>query len=155
MNNNLRINNLEFAQKQQRMSDTIPLAQFPRLNALLSNTKDAALQFVLLGQNEIFRHPGLRLRIQGGLPVICQRCLQAMNLDVNLQFTYLIGEEETDDNDEIDWLEPAQDMDLLALIEDEVLLAMPIAPMHDEKCTDAVMQSGEKANPFAVLKGKF
>ena len=45
-------------------------------------------------------------------------------------------------------------MNVLQLIEDELLLAMPIAPTHAEACNKASMQSGEKPNPFAVLKGK-
>jgi uncharacterized protein len=48
-------------------------------------------------------------------------------------------------------------MDLVALIEDEMLMALPIAPVHAEDCNDnlhnGVAESGEKPNPFAVLKG--
>jgi len=60
-----------------------------------------------------------------------------------------------EESDEIDWLEASQEMDLTALIEDELLIAMPIAPMHETDCLKTSLQSGEKPNPFAVLKGKF
>jgi uncharacterized protein len=46
-------------------------------------------------------------------------------------------------------------MNLTELIEDELLIAMPIAPLHEADCIKATMQSGEKPNPFAILKGKF
>jgi uncharacterized protein len=44
-------------------------------------------------------------------------------------------------------------MDVKLLVEDEVILALPIAPVHDNDCTPVTMQSGEKPNPFAALKG--
>ncbi len=44
-------------------------------------------------------------------------------------------------------------MDIIALIEDEMLMAMPIAATHDQHCTDVLSESGDKPNPFAVLKG--
>jgi uncharacterized protein len=75
-----------------------------------------------------------------------------------LKFDYLISEfsvEEDADTDEIDWLEVQKEMSLLELIEDELLLAMPIAPLHENHCAKASMQSGEKPNPFAILKDKY
>jgi uncharacterized protein len=44
-------------------------------------------------------------------------------------------------------------MDVVQLIEDEIIMALPIAPTHEQNCGPQVMQSGEKPNPFAVLKG--
>jgi uncharacterized protein len=44
-------------------------------------------------------------------------------------------------------------MDLQKLIEDEIIMATPIAPTHEGHCAQGTMQSGEKPNPFAVLKG--
>jgi uncharacterized protein len=84
-----------------------------------------------------------------------------MPLNLNLNFYYLIGEVsdtdveavDVDNSDEYDLQQANKTMDLIALIEDEIIMAMPIAPMHEEGCTEAAMQSGEKPNPFAVLKG--
>ena len=78
-----------------------------------------------------------------------------INLDLN--FDYLLSDStinEMEDGDEMDWLEINSEMDVRELIEDELLLAMPIAPAHDGACSSLSMQSGEKPNPFAVLKGK-
>ncbi len=44
-------------------------------------------------------------------------------------------------------------MNVMELIEDELLMAMPIAPTHTESCIAEKIQSGDKPNPFAVLKG--
>ena len=83
-----------------------------------------------------------------------------MTLDLPLEFDYQlseIGDEEVDESEEFDSLNINQSMDLAALIEDEIITALPIAPMHEisaenSECTLKVASSGEKPNPFAVLK---
>lgn len=156
----LIINNLEFAQKQQKLSDNFEISSFKRLAEKLSlsdkNAHLVGIRFELTGDYKRFRHPSLHLYISSKLPVICQRCLDEMLMNVDLNFDYLIsnvGTSELDESDEIDWLEASPNMDLHELIEDELLLAMPFAPMHEKGCSKLSMQSGEKPNPFAILKG--
>ena len=155
------INNVEFAQKQEKLADNIALANLERLAETLvltgENAKLATIYFELIGDFKRFRQPSLHLRIETKLPVICQRCLNEMLLNLDLSFDYLISNKavnEAEDNDEIDWLEANNEMDVQELIEDELLLAMPIAPTHAQNCSKQSMQSGEKPNPFAILKGK-
>ena len=155
--NYIAINNLEFAQSQQALAGEINAANCARLLESLSERGIGAnIRFKLTGAAKQLRNPSLHLHIDAQLPVTCQRCLGDMQVQLNLDFDYIICNElpnETDENDETDWLEAAPDMDVHALIEDELLLAMPIAPMHAHDCSKQSMQSGEKPNPFAVLKG--
>jgi len=162
MNNPMIINNLEFAQKQLTLSDAISVFALKRLfESLAINeeiAKKALVYYELSGGSKVFRYPSLKLSIKTSLPAICQRCLSEMTVNFDLKFNYLISEfsvEEDADTDEIDWLEVQKEMNLLELIEDELLLAMPIAPLHDNNCAKASMQSGEKPNPFAILKDKY
>lgn len=156
------INNLEFAQKQQKLDDQFAITTLKRLAQTLSleshNASQNSIYFELVGETERFRQPSLRLRIKTNLPVICQRCLDQMLIPMDLNLQYLISDvaiESLDDSDDIDWVEADKEMDLYKLIEDELLLAMPIAPTHENNCAKVSMQSGEKPNPFAVLQGKF
>ena len=153
----IAINNLEFAQAQQTLAGEINALKCGRLaETLLPSSKDASIGFKLTGAAKQLRNPSLHLHIEAKLPVTCQRCLDEMLVHLNLNFNYIICKElpiETDENDDTDWLEAAPEMNLQELIEDELLLAMPIAPMHDHDCSKQSMQSGEKPNPFAVLKG--
>ena len=155
--NDLIINNLEFAEAQQTLAGEIGAANCERLAETLSASgKGANINFKLTGAAKQLRNPSLHLHIEAKLPVTCQRCLDEMQVQLNLDFNYIICKElpiETDENDDTDWLEAAPDMNVQALIEDEILLAMPIAPMHAHDCSQQSMQSGEKPNPFAVLKG--
>ena len=109
------------------------LLSFKRLAEILviqdENAESATIRFELTGDCKRFRQPSLHLHIKAKLPVICQRCLDEMQVDLDLSFDYLISNttiNELDENDEMDWLEANNEMNLQELIEDELLLAMPM-----------------------------
>lgn len=91
----------------------------------------------------------------------CQRCLQAVELplvvDRSLRF---VNDEATaaalDADSEEDVLVASRQFDLQALVEDELLLAMPLVPMH-ETCLQplpgapAEVSDEPRASPFAAL----
>jgi uncharacterized protein len=152
----LIINNLEFANSQLELSDSLALAKLPRLAEILANKDKSIINFELVGTGKQFRQPGLHLTIKANLVVTCQRCLDEMMVNLDLSFDYLISNaeiNEAEDDDEIDWLEATHEMNVGELIEDELLLALPIAPTHAHDCSKLSTQSGDKPNPFAVLKG--
>lgn len=156
----LKINNEEFAQKQLSSTGELPVNSLTRLHDLIrldSQTQGSHLRYTLSGHMAHQQLPRLHLSIQANLPMICQRCLEEMDVALALNFDYLIAHEqpdEIDDNDEVDWLTPETHMDVQALIEDELLIAIPFAPVHASACKPLVLESGERINPFAVLKGK-
>lgn len=91
----------------------------------------------------------------------CQRCLQAVSLpltvDRRLRF---VGDEATaaalDADSEDDVLVASRQFDLQALVEDELLLAMPLVPMHDTcpqplPAASAEVADEAPAHPFAAL----
>lgn len=162
MNNTLIINNLDFARKQLKLTDEITVYTLKRLHDTLAISDESAKKtliiFDLSGQSKQFRYPSLHLSIKSTLPAICQRCLSEMLVPMALQFDYLISAaklEEDAENDQVDWIEAQTEMNLLELIEDELLLALPIAPLHANECAKSKLESGEKPNPFAILKGKY
>ena len=84
-------------------------------------------------------------------------------IDVDRHFIFVPDEATAaamDDDSEDDVLEMSTDFNLLGLIEDEVLMALPLVPRHDV-CPTGVIQSAqtddfndvaeEKPNPFAAL----
>ena len=109
--------------------------------------------------------PSIHLRAQARLPLSCQRCLgQVMTpLAVDRHLLFVDSEERAaalDDESDDDVLALTPDLDLLALIEDELLLALPLVPRH-EVCPDSVPLSAQSADfdasqaqrpsPFAAL----
>jgi uncharacterized protein len=157
----LFIDNVAFAKRDDRIEGILTLADCKRLAEVLQS---AEIRYVLEGENNLGRFT-LRLQLDAELQVNCQRCLNSMPLNLHREFSYLINDaplseyefSDLEESDDIDLVEPSPAMDLISLIEDELLMAMPIAPAHDEDCSanlkGGVAQSGEKPNPFAILKG--
>lgn len=156
----LLIDNLVFAKKKEQMEGFLSLADCPRLRESYPSSPDAVsnvgqgIHYVLQGRVDELGRSLLHLSIEVDLLTLCQRCLQAMPVHLSLAFNYRVHDvvDADAEQDDIDIIEPDLHMDLVALIEDEVLMAMPIAVTHEQPCGVSSMQSGEKPNPFAVLK---
>ncbi|MDO9198038.1 DUF177 domain-containing protein [Rhodoferax sp.] len=107
----------------------------------------------------------LHLTVDVSLPLTCQRCLGPVDIAVlvNQSFRFVDSEEAAevqDEEAEEDVLALSQDFNLADLIEDEVLMALPVVPRHEECPVDLKLAavdpgfdaaSAEKRNPFAVL----
>lgn len=94
----------------------------------------------------------LKLVANTTIPLVCQRCLEGypQPIEVNSQFVLLSTQEEVDDfpleNDDEDALLNSYEFNLFELLEDELLLAMPIVPKHqDENCHKQLLQEIEKS----------
>ncbi|PPD55919.1 MAG: hypothetical protein CTY10_06430 [Methylotenera sp.] len=158
----LTINNLEFAQSAQSVTGVLDILEMDRLADVLliqEAMPELNIQFTLAGHNKKYSLPSLHLSIDAHLPTTCQRCLNAMSVSLKLEFDYLITDNEPaeyDESDDLDWLEISPVMSVPALVEDELLIAFPIAPTHSSEqqgeCKQHTMESGEKPNPFAALK---
>ena len=114
-----------------------------------------------MGSEQVWLH----LTLKTNVPLTCQRCLSPVNITVAQKHAYrFVGSEEEaqaqDEEAEEDVLALSQDFNLAALIEDEVLMALPLIASH-ETCpvevklavADPDFDAGatEKSNPFAVL----
>lgn len=100
-------------------------------------------------------HAGIALEARGRIRVVCQRCMQGLDLELAPQARFEWAQSEAalegDDDDDWDLLPPSTHFDLLPLIEDELLLALPYAPMHDVCSPAGSLSAGEKVSPFAAL----
>jgi uncharacterized protein len=107
----------------------------------------------------------LHLTVDASLPLTCQRCLGPVDIAVcvNRSFRFVGSEEAAaaqDEEAEEDVLVLSRDFNLADLIEDEVLMALPVIPRH-ETCPVALKlaavdpgfeaEATEKVNPFSVL----
>jgi uncharacterized protein len=157
------INNLEFALSEQSISGAFSILEMERLSDVLLMpqivTDDHNIKYTLTGHNKKYSSPSLHLSLDAHFPTTCQRCLNAMSVRLKLEYEYLITDSEPtefDEIDDLDWLEISPVMSVPALVEDELLIAFPIAPSHSSEqrgeCKQHEMQSDEKPNPFAALK---
>ena len=146
-----------------------PLIGFERL--IEGSNQDGAVTWSASGQ--LRREPGgeaqtwLHLAAQARVWRDCQRCLQpvALDLQVARAFRFVADEataEALDAQSEDDVLALPRWLDLHELVEDELLLALPLVPMHGQ-CPQALpMAVGLEAletatesasRPFAALAG--
>lgn len=153
----------------------LPLTQFPRLAALLVTDEGemrASLHFAFDSE----KRRVLQGSVSAVVKVRCQRCLEAMPL--SLESDFLVAVVASDDlaRELPAEFEPVivneQELDLLVLLEDELIMALPDFPLHpplDCPATpvlediNASAEAGlaevaqERENPFSVLadiKGK-
>jgi uncharacterized protein len=153
------INNIEFAQKALEIHDIIPVLHFSRLVDMLANT-EGRLDCRLQGGKDANNAPYIRLLVQGTLSLNCQRCLQPFEHEILIDTHYILVRNESDmpapedESDEEDYLLIQAEMPVLELMEDELLLALPIAPKHEEgECDNQGNTSNyKKPNPFAKLE---
>jgi uncharacterized protein len=105
----------------------------------------------------------LQLQAHARVPRECQRCLQPvlLSLDVDRAFRFAPTEDEAatlDVDSEDDVLVLSRHFDLRELLEDELLLTLPIVPMH-EQCPSPLVgtvpgdpaEEAAPAHPFAAL----
>lgn len=104
----------------------------------------------------------LHLHAEGRLMLVCQRCLGPVEavVDADRSFLFVAGEDAAaalDADSEDDVLALTRSLDLRELVEDELLLSLPLVPRHDE-CPEPLelrpepdVPPQEKENPFAVL----
>lgn len=108
----------------------------------------------------------LHVAAQMHLPQTCQRCLGEVStlLEVERSYRFVADEataEAEDDECDEDLLAISREFNLLELIEDELLMALPQVPMHDVCPVSPKMAAVDedfeaeggagKPNPFAVL----
>lgn len=114
-----------------------------------------------------FAQVWLFLRAAVSLPLTCQRCLGPADIEVTVDraFRFVASEEQAEAEDEEaeeDVLVLSRDFNLRELVEDEVLMALPLVPRH-EVCPGTVKLAVQdedfeaaqaaKPNPFAALAG--
>ncbi len=118
-------------------------------------------------------HRWLDIEVGGTFPWECQRCLHAVDLPVEVARSIRFVDDEAaaaelDADSDDDVLAVSRVFDLLALLEDELIMAQPLVPRHDSCPTDverhmrsfdpdepaasgATEESGGKPHPFAAL----
>jgi uncharacterized protein len=165
-----RLDVRRFAEEGARLEGSEPLRAWSRLaDEAEGRGADAAVHWSAEGE---LREPGrlrplvwVHLRAGAHLELICQRCLNPVAVDVAVDRSFRFAPDEAtaateDDASEEDVLAESRSFDLLELVEDELLMAMPVVPRH-EVCPETLPSAAgeqefgaaqaQRENPFAVL----
>ncbi|PUE31789.1 DUF177 domain-containing protein [Limnohabitans sp. Jir72] len=161
-----------FARDGASLEGQSPLAALPRLldEQVAGDLKAGLVAWRLEGrlvpQSGGADQIWLDLHASVALPMQCQRCLTPVLEPVEAERSFrFVADEATaaslDDEAEEDILVISRDFDALALVEDELILSLPLVPLH-EVCPQAMPMSAVdpefeteavKPNPFGVLAG--
>ncbi len=147
---------LEFARGWKNLHGDIAIAHLGRAREYLASTV-GEVHFQLAGYLNENGEPGLHCQVQGTLKLVCQRCLEAMDYALEIDVSLLLASGDLhalaeDDPEAPDRIPMQCDMPVAELVEEEILLTLPMAPHHPEGACKS-QEQGEigKLHPFAAL----
>jgi uncharacterized protein len=142
------------AEARARVDFSIPLKEFPRVQPLLAATDGEAR-----GQLEFSREDRFavaEVSVAADVTLLCQRCLSPLKWPVEsrgraaLVATAAEGERVPAALETV--LAPEYRISLRDLVEEELLLALPLVPRHEnDQCAGASAGADETNRPFAQL----
>lgn len=111
-------------------------AESERLREYLSDYS-GELVYSISGIFDEKGRPTLKIVITGMIHLCCQRCLGKLEHNLNVQTHLLIAKNEAefsyyDADNSADVILASSEADALTLIEDELILSLPISPRHQE-----------------------
>ena len=156
------IDPFRFAEQSLRLDGVVKMIDMHRLNANLGSDNEPAKVNLIFGVDEqgvTF----LKGHLETTLVLQCQRCMEPLNYGIISDFVLGIVNSLEEVNTLPEGYEPALAKDgqlaLRELIEDELILNLPIIPRHEpEDCKvklpldDSGWEQGKGENPFRVLE---
>jgi len=157
------IDSLDFARRQGSVSGRLEPRQLPRLAEILFDG-EGSLEFTVSGEataGPLAETAALILSIDGTMRLTCQRCLGALEHPVRIRSRLNLvkpgtcwhedGHAGAIGDDSGDAIEAEHDLDIAALVEEEILLALPIAPRHEDCAVPGGAAGTGARSPFASL----
>jgi uncharacterized protein len=156
------VDSLDFARNGRNISGNLPVAELPRMFDMLDNPQ-GFLSYSLQGGVDIRGMHFLDLSVAGQCRLRCQRCLGGLDYPVQLETRLLLRDQASFEaldikdadlgNEEFDSIFADAHLDVQDLLEEEILLSLPIAPKHELGTCRAAggKNRQEERHPFEVL----
>ncbi len=153
------IDPMRFAHREQTIKGRVSLQGMERLSGYLYDTDgsvDVEFEFGISSYKIRYMSVALKAHVH----VVCQRCLQPMDLLVSHESLAGLVKSEAAIERLSDEYEPfivePEPVLLKTIVEDELILAMPVASMHsqgecDNGLLEAQLNDEPELNPFSVL----
>jgi uncharacterized protein len=126
----------EFAQLEKELAGTCTPGSLERLAPMLGGD-DGCVEYSLKGFVRRDDKPSIRLSVRAAVTLQCQRCLEPLPVEVSStrELVFVPSARLSafeDEEEDADYLPLEDAFDPLGVVEDEVLLVLPIAPRHPE-----------------------
>ncbi len=158
------VNTAVFTRQKQTVEASIAPASLPRLRETLvfpEGELKCRIEGRLLTRPDGSQQQGVRCIITGWVTLQCQTTLKPLRHPLNIDRRLVLFDAESamppleDEPDDEDYVVAGQELDLRGLVEDEVILDLPMFP----RCADSDAQAssdkgnteGAEVSPFAVL----
>ena len=146
------------------VSGSLSLAEMPRFLALLASDSGRVQANVECGRDEE-NHSVIAVTVEAEVSVVCQRCLEPMTLPMacsNRLAVVWTDEQAKHLPRELDPLISEDDCRLWEMVEDELILALPVFNYHEDPNCNEILNALDEApadeaepdskpNPFEVL----
>ncbi|WP_028603040.1 YceD family protein [Ottowia thiooxydans] len=153
-----------FSQANAQLSGRDSLQDYERLsNELRAPATEVTIEWRVEGEHrravDGATYPALHLHAAALVPLTCQLCMGelAEPLEVDRHFIFVEGEDAAatldDASEDDDVLTLSAEFDLQALIEDELIMALPLVPRHEE-CPEVLPRSVQDADFETALQDK-
>ena len=154
------VDSATFARESGRLSGTVAIASLARLHDMLFD-RSGDVVYTLTGFVNHEGKPCLRLTVRGDVILPCQHCLGPVRLHLDSARNFVLvpaGEPLSDPADEAESVEQLYAdprLDVVTLVEDEVILSLPMVVGHEERVCQPLVSdgatTGKHGSPFSVL----
>ncbi len=148
-----------FARAAGQLQGQLAVSALPRLQDQLAGNAGEVRYSVHGGLDPLDR-PQLELEVTGTVELLCAHCVKPLSHPLALRTRVLMAQPGTvplddEDPESPEWIEAGQELDLQELVEDEILLGLPLSVRHAQGHCSSESQDayGKKAadSPFARL----
>lgn len=158
---------IAFIGLNREVQGQLPITDFTRLSeGLPKQTSFEQVQWSLKGYRKPHGPALLLLGVKASPQLMCQRCLELFHYDIDskVELEVVTSEKALDadvsvsgeiDNQAYEKILATQAVNILALVEDELILSLPYIPKHAICPTRVVLPEDnleKKPSPFAVLE---
>ncbi len=145
------------AAARREFAGTVPLKRLERLTGMIADPGEAEIAFELRFAHDDQRQVRVEVRVKGRVPLTCQRSLKVFHHELDSQSVVGIVGSERDAEALPDDYEPLMAtegrIELITLIEEEMLLGLPLVPVDPEsnRLGDDKDTGADTYRPFAEL----
>lgn len=151
---------VRLAREHKCIEGRLDLRRLPRLADVLFDAS-GEVSYRVQGRTTAAGHPALHVDLHAELTLICQRCLEPMDVSIDSQRELVLSADadpfvpDEDEDDDTDVIPVAEAGDLEDLLEQELVLTLPMVPHHAGECPASPRgaDAGGRVSPFSVLAG--
>ena len=145
----------ELASRRATLAGVVEAESLPRLLEVVTATP-GTVAYRIVFTRDVSGRPRMSGHVEGVLPLVCQRCLDRLDWSFDARFEFVAvegGREDTGGPDAVSC--SGGRIELEPMIEDEILLALPNAPVHPRGSCEAPSIRDAREQPPSRPSGPF